>query len=386
MIRGLRTVLFAAAAGGALALSACGETAQTVPEVATSTVPVFHAEGRPERLSDWNLLRISDGGLALNDRVTAYDLNSSLFTDHAHKLRTVWLPEGQAADYADEEIFDFPVGTVISKTFYYPRNGDMVAQADDTTAERLNNGFALSELRLIETRLLVRREAGWDALPYVWNEDQSDALLKRTGDAQELTLAGADGGRQDFTYIVPNANQCAGCHATNATTREIMPIGPKARHLNRDFAYADGVANQLTEWSELGLLSGAPEAADAPRNAVWNDATFSLDSRARAYLDINCAHCHNRVGPADTSGLLLEHDAPVGPSLGLCKLPIAAGKGTGGRLYGIVPGEADQSIFTYRMESVDPSIMMPELGRSLSHEEGTQLIADWIAAMDGSCA
>ena len=386
MIQSMRAVLFAAAAGGALALSACGETTQSAPEVATSTVPVFHAEGRPEQLSDWNLLRLADGGLALNDRVTAYDLNSSLFTDYAHKLRTVWMPEGASAAYDGEETFEFPVGTVISKTFYYPRKGDALALADDTTAERLNSGFALGEVRLIETRLLVRREAGWEALPYVWNEEQTDATLKRTGDAQQLTLTMADGAREDFTYIVPNANQCAGCHATNATTREITPIGPKARHLNRDFAYSEGTVNQLTEWSKLGLLSGVPEASDTPRNAVWSDVSASIDTRARAYLDINCAHCHNRVGPADTSGLLLEHNAPIGPSLGLCKLPIAAGKGTGGRLFGIVPGEAEQSIFTYRMESVDPSIMMPELGRSLSHEEGTRLIADWIASMDGSCA
>lgn len=381
-----RACIFAAAAGVSLTLSACGGTAQTQTEVAASTVPVFYAEGRPERLSEWNLLRISDGGLALNDRVIAYDLNSALFTDYAHKLRTVWLPEGEAAKYDGEDTFGFPVGTVISKTFYYPRAGDAVALADDTTAERLNSGFALSKVRLIETRLLVRREAGWAALPYVWNEEQTDAVLKRTGDAQQLTLASANGAREDFTYIVPNANQCAGCHATNATTREIMPIGPRARHLNRDFAYADGNANQLTEWTRLGLLSGAPDASDAPRNAVWTDSSVSIDARARAYLDINCAHCHNRVGPADTSGLLLEHDAPIGPSLGLCKPPIAAGKGTGGRVFGIVPGEADQSIFTYRMKSTDPSIMMPELGRSLSHEEGTQLVADWIAAMDGSCA
>jgi uncharacterized repeat protein (TIGR03806 family) len=349
-------------------------------------VPVFHAEGRPEKLSEWNLLRVADGGLVLNDRVTAYDLNSSLFTDYAHKLRTVWLPAGEAAKYDGEETFDFPFGTVISKTFYYPREGDAVLLADDTTAKRLNSGFALADVRLIETRLLVRREAGWEALPYVWNAEQTDAVLKRTGDAQTLTLTSGDGSSSEFTYIVPNANQCAGCHATNATTREVMPIGPKARHLNRDFSYAEGAENQLAEWSRLGLLSGAPEPGEAPRNAVWSDASLSLESRARAYLDINCAHCHNRVGPADTSGLLLEHDAPVGPSLGLCKLPIAAGKGTGGRLFGIVPGKADQSIFTYRMESTDPSIMMPELGRSLSHAEGTQLIAEWIAAMDGSCA
>ena len=99
-----------------------------------------------------------------------------------------------------------------------------------------------------------------------------------------------------------------------------------------------------------------------------------MDERARSYLDINCSHCHNKVGPADTSGLLLEPTDKVGPSLGLCKLPIAAGTGTGDRKYGIVPGKPDESIFTYRMKSVIPSEMMPELGRSLSHAEGVALI------------
>ncbi len=368
-------------------LAACGEEARSGPELAVSTVPVFHAEGMPERLSDWNLVRIEAGELALNDRVMAYDLNSSLFTDYAHKLRTVWLPEGQAAQYNAGSVFDFPVGTVISKTFYYPRaKGDELSLQTDQTAQRLHDGFALADVQLIETRLLVHREEGWVALPYVWEADQSDAMLKRTGDTQRLTLTNAQGDVQDFTYIVPNANQCAGCHATNATTRAIEPIGPKARHLNKAFLYEDGEQNQLAAWTTAGLLADAPDADSAPRNAVWDDASATIETRARAYLDINCAHCHNRVGPADTSGLLLEHDAPLGPSLGLCKPPIAAGKGTGGRTFGIVPGAPEKSIFTYRMESVDPSIMMPELGRSLAHEEGAQLIAEWIAELDGDCS
>lgn len=371
---------------GLLLLTACGEGSRAGPELAASTTPVFHEQGMPERLSEWNLVRIEDGGLALNEGVTPYDLNSSLFTDYAHKLRTVWLPDGKSARYDAEEVFEFPVGTVISKTFYYPTQptGAYLLEPD-RTAQRLTEGFRLNEVRLVETRLLVRREEGWVALPYVWNAEQSDAVLKRTGDAQQATLVRAGGDAQDFTYIVPNANQCAGCHATNATTREIQPIGPKARHLNRAFANSAGQSNQIAAWSEAGLLSGVPEQQAIPRNAGWDDPAESLDARARAYLDINCAHCHNRVGPADTSGLLLEHNAPSGPSLGLCKLPIAAGKGTGGRRFGIVPGQPDQSIFTYRIESTDPSIMMPELGRSLSHQQGTKLIADWIAAMDGGC-
>jgi hypothetical protein len=71
--------------------------------------------------------------------------------------------------------------------------------------------------------------------------------------------------------------------------------------------------------------------------------------------------------------------------LGRCKLPIAAGKGTGDRRHDIVPGQPDASILSYRMVSEDPAAMMPELGRSVVHDEGVQLIRDWIAAMQGGC-
>jgi hypothetical protein len=71
--------------------------------------------------------------------------------------------------------------------------------------------------------------------------------------------------------------------------------------------------------------------------------------------------------------------------LGECKLPIAAGQGTGGNKFSIVPGKPEESILVYRMTSIDPGTMMPELGRSLVHDEGVALIADWISGMEGSC-
>lgn len=350
--------------------------------------PVFHAQGNPERLSEWNVVQIAGGELRLGRDVLPYDLNTPLFTDYAHKLRTVWLPDGTSARYDAEESFDFPVGTIISKTFYYPRGGESgkVVRAEDQTPARLAAGFDLSQVRLIETRLLVRRAAGWVALPYVWNEAQTEALLERTGAITPLTLVDSDGSETDFTYVVPNSNQCQGCHATDATTKAILPIGLKARHLNKSFAYRDGASNQLDVWESRGLLIGAPQdRAAVPRNAVWTDASLPLDRRARAYLDINCAHCHNAKGAADTSGLMLDPDTPLGARTGLCKLPIAAGKGTGNRTFGIVPGEPEESIFVYRMKSTDPSVMMPELGRSLSHDEGVDLVARWIASLEGTC-
>jgi len=350
---------------------------------------VSHPDHNPERLSAWGLFDVSSGAFELSDGVIAYDLNAPLFTDYAHKLRTIWVPEdAPAAALNAGGVPDLPVGTVISKTFYYPRAvGDSanVSKADDPNGEFNPILGDLDRVRLMETRLLVRREQGWEPVSYVWNAAQTDAVLTRIGDAAPLTLVDPDGESADFTYIVPDINQCAGCHAPNNTTREVEPLGVRARHLDKTYSH-DGVSvNQLTLLADRGILEQT-EADQLFANADWTDTSLSVDQRARSYLDINCSHCHNPVGPADTSGLDLTVDAEIGPALGICKLPIAAGSGTGGRAFSIVPGSPDDSILVYRLETTKPGAMMPELGRALSHAEGVMLIREWITEMDGSCA
>ena len=321
----------------------------------------------------------------LQHGVVPYSLNSALFSDYAHKLRTVSLPTGtDPAAYNSDNVFDFPVGTVITKTFYFPRaegsTSGLVARVEqprDVVAVPLS----LNNVRLLETRVLVHREDGWEALPYVWNEAQTDAELARVGDLIMLTMA--DEPAVEFPYVVPNVNQCASCHAVDHATGVIAPIGPKARHLNLEVDLGDGPLDQLAHWRDVGLVDTVPPSA--PRSAAWDDEAAPLDERARAYLDINCAHCHNAAGTADTSGLFLEPANDVDLALGICKLPIAAGTGTGGRRVGIAPGDPDESIFVFRMETTDPGAMMPELGRSLTHSEGVALISEWISSLDGGC-
>ena len=347
----------------------------------------FHADGYPEKLSDWRVVFRHGSRLELNDRVVPYDLNTPLFSDYAQKLRTVWLPEGAAAArYSAADAFEFPVGTVISKTFYYGTAADgSTLLAAHVKSSAKQDGIELEHHRLIETRLLVRRESGWVALPYVWNAEQTEAYLARAGRTIRLTLQGPSGPAQTISYLVPNVNQCSGCHATNHTTRALKPIGLKARHLNREFDYANGRENQPAHWPSIGYLAGAPDPASAPRLADWTDTHATLDARARAYLDINCGHCHNAHGAADTSGLLLDASAPEDRRMGLCKPPVAAGQGTGDHEFTIVPGHPEDSILTSRMGSLDPGAMMPELGRASTHVEGVALIADWIRAWPGRC-
>ena len=364
--------------GMAMLLAAC-TAAPEAPKVR------FISDGLPERLSDWGVLYLSDGALRLNAGVLPYDLDTPLFTDYAHKLRTVWMPAGKAAVYQQDAGLDFPVGTIISKTFYYPvaeggAQGEVVQRSDVDVTLPGAVGLPLAKVRLIETRLLVRRSDGWLALPYVWNAAQTEARLMRGGELLALQLHAADGSSTQVDYAVPDSNQCAGCHSIDLGSRAVFPIGPKARHLNHDFNYADGRENQLAHWQKVGYLKGVP-TGELPRNAAWTDASASLEARARAYLDINCGHCHSEKGAARTSGMWLDAGTHDPLRLGRCKLPIAAGHGTGDRPWDIAPGRPDESILSFRMESNDPGVMMPELGRSVVHAEGVALIRAWIEFM-----
>jgi len=295
--------------------------------------------------------------------VIPYDLNSALFSDYADKLRFIKLPAGEHATYSEDDIFDFPVGTVIAKTFAYPRD------ARDRSQGR----------RLIETRILKREPDGWVGLPYVWNDAQTEASLDVAGDAVDVSWLHTDGTPRTDNYIIPNANQCKGCHKSGETMK---PIGPKARHLNRDFAFPEGTENQLTHWSRQDALVGVPDPGKVPRLPVWDDpSSGTLDARARAWLEINCAHCHNPEGPARNSGLDLLASQQRPTAYGVHKPPVAAGLGSGGLEYDIVPGHPDRSILVYRITSTHPGVMMPELGKRLVHEEGVALVRQWIAAM-----
>lgn len=331
--------------------------------------PSFFPESNPSLLSDWGQFDLAGGVLEPASGVVAYDLNAPLFSDYAAKLRTIWSVDGTARE-TPQGALDFPIGTVITKTFYYGDNGEKVHAVSGDRVSSLSR----QDHRFIETRLLVRREDGWHPISYVWNEDQTEATLKRTGAVVPLTLVNGNE-EESFAYIVPNENQCAACHASDTRTNAVHPLGPTLAQLDRE--------DQLASWKNLGLLAEHDEPK-APQVA-WNDEDAGLDARARSYLAANCAHCHNPYGPADTSGLDLTLSAE-GAALGRCKPPIAAGSGTGGHRFGIEPGHSQSSILRYRMASTAPGSMMPELGRSLVHSEGVSLIDAWIDDMEGRCS
>jgi hypothetical protein len=131
------------------------------------------------------------------------------------------------------------------------------------------------------------------------------------------------------------------------------------------------------------MLAGAPEPKQHPIVPQFDDPSAgSLDQRARAWLEVNCAHCHNPIGSARTSGLDLRMEQTDPAKWGVMKSPVAAGKGSGGRRFDIVPGKPDESILMYRLESDDVGARMPNLARNRSYDLGNTLIRDWIASLD----
>ncbi|QSQ22027.1 hypothetical protein JY651_43945 [Pyxidicoccus parkwayensis] len=327
----------------------------------------------PTNLSDLKLFTGSPaaGGLQPVEGNVPYTLTTPLFSDYALKSRTLYIPPGKTAGYQPKDVLDLPVGTLITKTFSFP--------ADFREPDK--------NVRVIETRVLVRQPGGWEAYPYFWNDAQTEATLAVGGRVvRGLKFIGADGVERTLDYLVPQKNQCSQCHhVLDAQQNQVLlPIGVKARYLNRDNDYGGQQLNQLQHLADLGKLTGLPPAIQLPRAPdAFNTEEAGLDVRARTYLDINCAHCHRRNATAgETSRLFLDIDSTETLDLnaGICKRPGSAGSGVGGE-FDIVPGDHAVSILWYRLNTEESGKMMPQIGRALRHDEGSQLIADWIDNM-----
>jgi parallel beta-helix repeat protein len=341
-----------------------------------------------------------------------YALNSRLFSDYSVKYRLIYLPDGTSAAYRATDdgthsngTLHFPVGTVIAKTFAFVNEPEGVETP-------------------YETRLLIKRQRSdglpfWAALEYIWSSEDGRRVAKlsqgggraaASWDYFDVDTGLRQTGSTD-DYLMPNANQCITCHANDDNTTGSPPIGPKVRNLNRPYRSESPLdsaqarhpvagQNQLAWMCSNGFLSNCPQdlAVNAetqvatavehvPRFNVPGDSGFAagspedLEARARAYLEVNCAHCHNDKGQASNTGMYVDVFRVVNATYGICKGPTATGsEGRGGRLVDIQPGSANDSILVYRMgpEATTPAAMMPPLARSVVHAEGVAVVAEWI--------
>ena len=314
----------------------------------------------PKKLSEFGLFEQPLARHQPVEGVVPYDLNTPLFSDYAEKRRFVRLPKGQQIQYRDHEVLDFPVGSLMAKTFSY-----FADMRDKTKGERM-----------LETRIEFRNEDGWYGVTYVWNDEQTDATLVVGGSQVDVSWIHSDGQKRELNYSIPNANQCLNCHSDN---KNYLPIGPTARNLLRSGPGGDNSQNQLEQLAHAGMLNGLPAIASiTPMPEFENPHSGTIETRARAWMEVNCAHCHNPKGTARTTGLDLRAAQTDLGKMGVWKNPVAAGHGSGGRKYDIVPGKPDESILVFRLESHEPSVMMPSVGRQIVQTEAVALVREWI--------
>lgn len=315
-----------------------------------------------EKLSDYKFFEGEIKNQEPAYKVLPYELNSPLFTDYAHKKRFVWMPKGTSATYAgDSEILDFPVGTVLIKSFYY----DNVQPANTT--------------RIIETRLLIKKGDEWIFANYIWNEDQTEAVLDMHGGYTNISWS-ENGTTKSTDYQIPSEAECLTCHKTNDKP---IPIGPKPQNLNKMFTYSDGSANQLSRWIQEGYLQDNLPA-DIVSTVDWTDTSQPLELRVRSYIDINCAHCHRENSHCDYMSMRFAFSETGDPeNLGICVPP--QDNINPSLTYIIAKKNPLRSAVAYRIKSVVPNERMPILGRTIVHEEAVEMITEWINTMDTPC-
>jgi len=236
------------------------------------------------KLSFYKLFKGNMAGLEPNNGVETLQLSSTLFTDEAEKQRLIKLPRGRQVILNGEGLPVFPEGTIIAKTFYY--------------THVVNKGR-----QIIETRLLILRQSKWNVATFRWNAAQNEAFLVTKGARVPIHFTNQTGKQLKIAYHIPTREECGSCHRLNET---ILPIGPKIRNLNIRVERDGKSINQLVYLMKKGIFKKTPiDALTSLPN--YHDLSLPLVQRARAYMDINCAHCHQPGGVAGHTTLNLDY-------------------------------------------------------------------------------
>ena len=129
------------------------------------------------KLSDYGFFKEPISEQTPISDVIPYTIASELFSDYAEKLRFIKVPKNRPISHNEDLSFNYPDGTFLIKTFYYQ------SDVRDSNSDR----------RLIETRLLKKTGSEWLAIPYVWNNEQTDAVLALAGDRKDVSWIHSDG-------------------------------------------------------------------------------------------------------------------------------------------------------------------------------------------------
>lgn len=303
----------------------------------TTLPPAVVPEFKPT-LSELNLFQGDLENLEPSPYTFEYSLSTKLFTDYATKQRLIALPEGEKMMYNGDGFPLFPDNTLIAKTFYYNNNETDLSQGKN----------------IIETRVIIKIDGSWESGNYKWNDSQTDATIDVDGAVVPVTWIDAAGESQNVDYEIPSSTDCFTCHSNSS---EGTPIGPKLRTLNFDF----NGSNQLQALIDNDMLDGLTDPSMVSALPNWEDESLGLERRARAYMDVNCAHCHIQGGYCEEqSQLRLAYETDFAES------NIA---------------QSSSSILT-RIQNTIPDYGMPLIGTTILHDEGVDLLIEYINSLE----
>lgn len=300
-------------------------------------------------------------------QAVSYEVNSPLWSDSADKTRAFVLPAGgkihvrnctttNLADcpngIADDGRWDFPVGTVMIKTF----------------------GF---DGKLVETRLFMHLDASdWVGYSYQWDEAQTGATLVSADGAEVMFNTGTS--TVDWHY--PSQKDCVNCHNASAGST----LGPETAQLNRSV----GGMNQIDQIAALGLFETVPAkpykaalAAPYPGQADDPPDTATTEQKARSYLHANCGFCHRPGG--NFANFDLRYDTPIQDML-VCNADSTKGaiENDPGFTKILVPGSKAASLMWLRMKESDPlKGRMPQIASFVVDTNAVSVVGDWIDAL-----
>ena len=292
--------------------------------------------------------------------VHRYALNAEPWADGATAERLLAVP-GEGRVEADKTgYWRFPEGSVLAKTVSMGR-------------------------RRVETQILHREGGVWRPYTYAWNDAQTDATLA-AAEGSTRTISARDdnapGGVRERPYRVNARSECLLCHnpwvETRTTTfgrQTASPLGVTTSQLDRD---GPG-GNQVDVFRQLGLLTVSPPD-DPHRRRMCDpyDERADRDNRARSYLQVNCAHCH-QFGAGGSAAVWLAHDLPMDRTNTVDVRPMQGTFGLAGARV-IAPGAPESSVLFYRLAKLG-SGRMPRVGSDQVDDAGLRLIGDWIASM-----
>jgi len=309
--------------------------------------------------------------LTPTDGLIPYDLVESFWSDGALKKRWMAIPNdgthNTAAEkiaYSDIDNWNFPIGSVLIKHFELP-----IDENNPSLTKRL------------ETRFSIKASDGkFYFVTYKWNDQGTDAELLTSGIEESINIRRTNGSTTAQTWSFPSTIDCITCHnpASGGT------LGARARYLNKEYTYPETgrTANQLVTLSHLGILDQT--ITDANTNNIltsksMNDPNATLDDKARSYLDLNCAYCH-RPGTGNRGDFDMRLNLDILQTGLLTANPYLPLGIPNERI--VDAGNTSASILYHRMNSIDPAIKMPPIGKNKIDASAVQLINDWISQLN----